>query len=320
MKCIWYHKDRFLATRPAIASAIHRTPVLHSRTFDQWVGGELFFKCEPFQRMGAFKMRGAAHAIARLDEEARCRGVATHSSGNFAQALALAAREAGIPAWIVMPSNAPAVKVAAVRGYGGQIVTCAPTLQAREAMLEAVVAETGATFIHPFDNEDVILGQGTAAQELIEDVGPLDAIVAPVGGGGLVGGTAIAALHLSPATRIYAAEPEGASDAWQSRRAHRLIPQTKPQTIADGLRTSLGQLTFPLICDLVHDVLLVSEAQIAEAMARTFERLKVVVEPSAAVAVAAVLRHRALFQGKRTGIILSGGNVDLKNLGELFAT
>ncbi len=315
----WYHKDRFLATRPAIASAIHRTPVLRSRTFDQWVGGELFFKCEPFQRMGAFKMRGAAHAIARLDEAARRRGVATHSSGNFAQALALAAREAGIPAWIVMPSNAPAVKVAAVRGYGGQIVTCAPTLQAREETLEAVVAETGATFIHPFDNEDVILGQGTAAQELIEEVGTLDAIVAPVGGGGLVGGTAIAALHLSPATRIYAAEPEGAGDAWQSKRANRLILQTNPQTIADGLRTSLGQLTFPLIRDLVHDVLLVSEAQIVEAMARTFERLKIVVEPSAAVAVAAVLHHNALFRGKRTGVILSGGNVDLKKLGELFS-
>lgn len=315
---VWYHKERFLATRPAIASTIHRTPVLRSRTFDQWVGGELFFKCEPFQRMGAFKMRGAAHAIARLDEEARRRGVATHSSGNFAQALALAASEAGIPAWIVMPSNAPAVKVAAVRGYGGQIVTCAPTLQAREDTLKAVVAETGATFIHPFDNEDVILGQGTAAQELIEDAGPLDAIVAPVGGGGLVGGTAIAALHLSPQTCIYAAEPEGASDTWQSKKANRLIPQTNPQTIADGLRTSLGQLTFPLIRDLVHDVLLVSEAQIVDAMARTFERLKVVIEPSAAVAVAAVLHHKALFQGKRTGVILSGGNVDLKFLGELF--
>ncbi len=319
MSRVWYHKARFLSTRPAIASAIHRTPVLRSRTFDKWIGGELFFKCEPFQRMGAFKMRGAAHAIARLGESEKSRGVATHSSGNFAQALALAARQAGIPAWIVMPSNAPAVKVAAVQGYGGKIITCAPTLQAREETLAAVVEETGATFVHPFDNEDVILGQGTAAQELIEDIGQLDAIVAPVGGGGLVGGTAIAALHLSPATRIYAAEPQGANDAWQSKRANRLIPQTNPQTIADGLRTSLGQLTFPLIRDLVHDILLVSEAQIVEAMKHVFERLKVVIEPSAAVAVAAVLHHKDLFRGKRTGIILSGGNVDLQALGKLFA-
>ncbi len=314
----WFTKARFLNTRPTIAHAIHRTPVLTSRTFDQWIQGNLFFKCENFQKVGAFKMRGAAHAVARLSARDKKRGVATHSSGNFAQALALAARQAGIPAWIVMPEHAPQVKKDAVRDYGGQIVECGPTLSAREEKLQQVVKATGATFIHPFDHQDVILGQGTAAQELIEEVENIDILIAPVGGGGLVSGTAIAAMHLSPHTLVYAAEPQGAADAWQSKKTGRIVPQTHPQTIADGLRTSLGQLTFPIIRDHVQEVLLVSEAEIKHALRHAMERLKIVLEPSAAVAIAAVLRYQPLFQNKRTGIILSGGNISLPLIPQLI--
>ncbi len=312
-------RQALLDTAERLSSRVHRTPVLTSSSLDRISGSNLFFKCENFQKMGAFKMRGALNALLLLPEDQRQGGVATHSSGNFAQALALAARMLGIPAWIVMPSNAPAVKKAAVREYGGRIVECEPTLQAREETLQRVVADTGATFVHPYNDVHVILGQGTAALELLADAGPLDLLVAPVGGGGLCAGTALAAHYLSPPTRIIGAEPLAADDAWQSLHSGHIIPQSNPQTIADGLRTSLGDKTFPVLFNFVEDIIRVSEERIVEAMRLLFERMKIVVEPSAAVALAAVLTEPARFHAKRTGIILSGGNVDLALLGSWFA-
>jgi threonine dehydratase len=281
-------------------------------------GAQLFFKCENLQKMGAFKMRGAANAILQLNAEARQKGVATHSSGNFAQALALSANMLGVKAYIVMPSNSPAVKKAAVKGYGGEIIECEPTLQAREDTLQKVVEQTGATFIHPFNDENVIMGQGTAALELLEEIPDLDVIISPVGGGGLLGGTALAAHFFSPTTTVIAAEPLGADDAWQSKNAGYIIPQSNPQTIADGLRTSLGDKTFPIIRDLVEDIVRVEEQEIVEALRLLMERMKLVVEPSGAVPLAALLKEKERFAGKRIGIILSGGNVDLKTLAAFF--
>ncbi len=311
-------KEDFLQAHRRIQPYIHRTPTLTNQTLDRMSGASLFFKCENFQKMGAFKMRGAANAILCLDKEARQKGVATHSSGNFAQALALSAKLLGVKAYIVMPSNSPAVKKAAVRDYGGEIIECAPTLQAREETLQKVVLQTGATFLHPFNQKEVILGQGTAAIELLEDVGQLDAIIAPVGGGGLVGGTALAAHFFSPKTKVYAAEPLGADDAWQSVQAGYIVPQTNPQTIADGLRTSLGDMTFPLIRDFVKKIIRVEEREIVEAMRLLMERMKLVAEPSGVVPLAAILKEKESFQGCRVGIILSGGNVDLKVLSNFF--
>ncbi len=307
-----------LATQARIQSFIHRTPVLTCQTLDRMAGASLFFKCENFQKMGAFKMRGAANAILQLTEEQRQRGVATHSSGNFAQAMALAAQMLGIPAYIVMPSNSPEVKKAAVRGYGGEIIECEPNLAAREETLAKVVERTGATFVHPFNDENVIMGQGTAALELMQDVDNLDIIISPVGGGGLLGGTALAAHHFSPKTKVWAGEPQGASDAWESKQAGQIIPQLNPQTIADGLRTSLGDKTWPIIRDHVERVVLVEEEEIIAALRLLMERMKIVVEPSGAVALAAILKEKQAVSGKRVGIILSGGNVDLKTLGAFF--
>lgn len=312
-------KDALLQTHHRIRPYIHRTPVLTCQTLDRMSGASLFFKCENFQKMGAFKMRGAANAILCLSETARRQGVATHSSGNFAQALALSAKMLGVKAYIVMPSNSPAVKKAAVQEYGGEIIECEPTLQAREDTLQEVVRQTGATFLHPYNQEEVILGQGTAAMELLEDVESLDVMLAPVGGGGLIGGTALAAHFFSEKTKVIAAEPLGADDAWQSKKAGHIVPQTNPQTIADGLRTSLGDKTFPLIRDWVEKIIRVDEQEIVEAMRLLMERMKIVVEPSGAVPLAAVLKEKELFRDKRIGIILSGGNVDLKTLGGLFA-
>jgi threonine dehydratase len=307
-------KQELIDTKNRIQNHIHRTPVLTSRLINQIAGAKVFFKCENFQRMGAFKMRGATNAILRLPEDNRQKGVATHSSGNFAQALALAAQSLGIPAYIVMPSNAPVIKKNAVRDYGGQIIECEPTLEARESTLENIVKETGATFIPPYNHNDVIMGQGTAAMELIEDYSDLDFIIAPVGGGGLISGTALAAYHFSPLTKIIAGEPMGADDAWQSLEAGYIIPQTNPQTIADGLRTSLGDKTFPIIQQYVEKIIRVDEKEIIHAMKLIWERMKIVIEPSSAVAFAALLREKKIFSGKKVGIILSGGNVDLTNL------
>lgn len=309
------NRRALLAAHERIAKFVHRTPVLTSTSINDWAGADLHFKCENFQKMGAFKMRGAVNALLQLPKEKLQKGVATHSSGNFAQALALSAKMLGVKAYIVMPVNSPSVKKAAVRGYGGQIVECEPTLEAREATLEKVVAETGATFVHPFNDEEVILGQGTAAKELIEDAGPFDYLVAPVGGGGLCAGTALAALFLTKNTKTVGAEPAGADDAWQSIQAGRLIPQTNPQTIADGLRTSLGDKTFPVLYHHTEAIVRVSEQAIVESLRYLMERMKIVVEPSGAVALAAVKADPARFKGTKTGIILSGGNLDLTLLG-----
>ncbi|HVP28712.1 MAG TPA: pyridoxal-phosphate dependent enzyme [Myxococcota bacterium] len=299
-----------------IAGRAHRTPVATCAAIDAAAGRRVFLKCENLQRAGAFKFRGAANALARMSDAEARRGVVTHSSGNHAQALALAAKLRGVPAHVVMPSNAPAVKRRAVEGYGALLVECEPTLEARERTAAAVVARTGARFVHPYDHADVIAGQGTAALELLEDVPDLDAIVAPVGGGGLVGGSAIAARGARPAVRVIAAEPAGADDAARSKAAGRLVPQTTPKTIADGLRTSLGSLTWPLLRDLVERVVVVEEEEIVSAMRMLFERAKLVVEPSGAASLAAVLGPalRASPGIERVGVILSGGNVDLDAL------
>lgn len=293
-----------------IAPYAHRTPVVTSQYFDRVTGGQLFFKCENLQKAGAFKFRGACNAVFSLSDEEAARGVATHSSGNHAQALALAAQLLGIPAWIVMPENAPAVKQAAVREYGGQIVPCAPTLAAREATAETVIRETGATFIHPYNDARIIAGQGTAALELLETVPELDLILAPVGGGGLLSGTALATAELSPSTAVMAAEPAGADDAYRSLATGRLIPVEQPNTVADGLRTSLGELTFAVIQQHVQEIVTVNDDEIVAAMKTFWQRTKLLIEPSAAVPVAAVLSGRIPTAGRRIGIILSGGNVD----------
>ncbi len=292
----------------------HRTPVLTSESLNRMIGALLYFKCENFQKVGAFKFRGACNAVFSLTDEEAKRGVATHSSGNHAQALALAARLRNIPAYIVMPSNAPRVKVNAVRGYGAEITFCEPTLQAREEMLNRVVDNTGAYFIHPYNDYRIITGQATATLELLEEFTDLDVLIAPVGGGGLLSGMALSAHYFGNNLKVIGAEPAGADDAFRSLKENRIIPSTNPTTIADGLLTSLGDKTFPIIKDYVDEIITVSERSIALAMRYLWERLKVVVEPSAAVPLAVLLESGKSFQGQRVGIILSGGNVDLKKL------
>ncbi|MFA5328451.1 MAG: pyridoxal-phosphate dependent enzyme [Prolixibacteraceae bacterium] len=293
---------------------IHRTPVLTSKSINQIVGAELFFKCENLQKVGAFKFRGACNSVFSLSPEEAKIGVCTHSSGNHAAALALAARMRNIPAYIVMPENAPEIKKIAVAGYGAKITFCAPTLEARESTLKKVAAETGATEIHPYNNFNVICGQGTAAKELIEEIGQLDIVMAPVGGGGLLSGTAISAKTLLPDAKVIAAEPAGADDAFRSFYSKALIPSVVPKTIADGLLTSIGSLTFPIILNNVDEIVTVSEEKIVEAMRMIWERMKIIIEPSSAVPLAAILEKKADVKGKRIGIILSGGNVDLGKL------
>lgn len=292
----------------------HRTPVLTCQSLDRQVGAQVFLKCENFQKVGAFKFRGACNAVFSLSDADAARGVVAHSSGNHAQALALAARLRGIPAYIVMPNNAPEVKKAAVAGYGGQITFCQPTLAAREATQAQVIAETGATEVHPYNNYRIIAGQGTAALELLEDAPDLDVVIAPVGGGGLLAGTAIAATELSPRIRVIAAEPELADDAFRSFAAGRIIPSENPKTIADGLLTSVGERNFPIIQQRVEQVVTVSEEAIVAAMRFTWERAKIIIEPSAAVAVGVLWERRIDLGGLRAGVILSGGNVDLNRL------
>lgn len=292
----------------------HRTPVLTCASLDRMTGAQLYLKCENLQKVGAFKFRGACNAVFSLSDREAEHGVATHSSGNHAQALALAARLRGIPAYIVMPSNAPAVKKAAVAGYGGQITYCEPTQQAREHTLQGILAETGATFIHPYEDRRVIAGQGTAALELLADTPGLDVVMAPVGGGGLLSGTAIAVKALAPACQVVAAEPELADDAHRSLQAGRILPSISPQTIADGLLTSLGENTFPIIQSLVSQIITVSEAAIITGMRVVWERAKLLIEPSAAVPIGALMENKVDFSGLRIGVILSGGNVDLDSL------
>ena len=293
-----------------IRDKIHRTPVLTSRLLDEACGAQLFFKCENFQKIGAFKARGATNAVFALSAAEAARGVATHSSGNHAAALARAARLRGIPAHIVMPADSSRVKLDAVRGYGGRVILCAPTLQAREETCARVLAETGAAFVHPYNDYRVMAGQGTAALEMLEDVPGLDLVLAPVGGGGLLSGTAVAAKEFRPGIRVVAVEPEQADDARQSFLGGQIVP-ARSNTIADGLRTSLGELNFPIIRAKVDDIVTVSEAAIVAAMRRIWTTMKIIIEPSGAVPYAAVAENKLAVAGLRVGIILTGGNVDL---------
>jgi threonine dehydratase len=302
-----------LAAAERIRDHVHRTPVMTSKAVDDIAGARLHFKCENLQKVGAFKARGASNAVLSLDEETAGRGVATHSSGNHAAALAYAAGIRGVPAHVVMPSSAPPVKKAAVAGYGAMITECEPTLEARETTLDTVVERTGATFIHAYDNPRVIAGQGTASLELITDVPDLDTVIAPVGGGGLMSGTAIAVSASRPDITIWGSEPAGADDAFRSLRDGKLYPSVKPKTIADGLLTSLSDRTFRILSERLEGILTVNEETIVRAMRLLWERMKLVVEPSGAVPLAAVLDHPENFTDRRVGLIISGGNVDLDN-------
>jgi threonine dehydratase len=302
------------AAHARICPHIHRTPVLSNPALDELAGAQLFFKCENLQKVAAFKARGACNAVLSLSAAEAKHGVVTHSSGNHGAALAWAARARGIPAWIVMPSNAAQVKQDAVKGFGGTVRFCEPTVADREATCAAVEAETGATLVHPYNDWRVIAGQGTAALELLEDEPNLDAVITPVGGGGLLSGTAIAAKGLRPSIKVYGAEPAGADDAYRSLQAGRIIPQTDPHTIADGLRSSLGDKTFAVLRSTVDGVETASEEAIVRAMRLLWEKLKMIVEPSSAVPLAMLLEHKISLNKLRVGVILSGGNVDLDRL------
>ncbi len=306
--------DELKKAAKRIMPYVHKTPVFESRTVNQRTGATVFFKCENYQRTGTFKMRGATNAILQLSESDRSKGVITHSSGNFAQALALAARTLDTKAYIIMPSNTPTVKIDAVKEYGAEIIECSPALESREKTCEAIRAKTNATFIHPYDNIDVIIGHGTAALEFINEVGDLDILLTPVGGGGLISGTAIAQHYMLPESQTIGSEPFGADDAFLSMKIGKIQPSVNPITIADGLRTQLGEHTFPIIHKYVSNIIRVEESEIISAMKYIWERMKVIIEPSSAVAIAALFRKRERFIKKRVGIILSGGNVDLTNL------
>jgi threonine dehydratase len=297
-----------------IKNIIHQTPVLTSSSINSIIGAELFFKCENFQKVGAFKFRGATNAISLLSVDQLKNGVATHSSGNHAQALALAAKTKKTKAFIVMPSNAPKSKKEAVLGYGAKVIECEPTLEAREKTLDAVVQDTGAYFIHPYNDERIITGQATCAKELIDAVSDLDYIIAPVGGGGLLSGTALSANYFSPSSKVIGAEPAGADDAYQSFISGTIVPSINPKTIADGLLTSLGDKTFPIIQKYVDSIKTVEDERTIEAMKLIWQRMKIIVEPSAAVPLAVIMINREKFQHKRIGIILSGGNIDFDKI------
>ncbi len=300
-------------TQQAIFEFVHYTPVLTSESINAIAGAELFFKCENFQKIGAFKMRGASSAAIRLTDQELERGLATHSSGNHAQAVARAAQLLGVPAYIVMPESAPPVKIAATKGYGATITFC-KNVEDREPTLQGIVNQTGATFIHPFNDYNVIAGQATCAMELLQDVEELDTILAPVGGGGLLSGTALSTRYWSPSTKVIGAEPEMVNDAWRSLQSGKIEVNTTTNTIADGLLTNLGEKTFGIIRQYVDDIITVSEETIVEAMRLVWERMKIIIEPSCAVPVAVVLQNKERFEGEKVGIILSGGNVNLNKL------
>jgi len=304
--------DDIRAAADRIRPFVHRTPVMTCDAIDRMAGASLFLKCENLQKVGAFKARGATNAVMSLDDAAAARGVATHSSGNHAAALALAAATRGVPAQVVMPATAPQVKKDAVAGYGASITECEPTLDARERTLAGVVERTGATFIHPYDDPVVVAGAGTAALELLQEVPDLEAVITPVGGGGLLSGTAIACASVG--VEVYGAEPEGADDAFRSIRDGRIYPSVNPRTICDGLLTSLSELTYTIIRGRAAGVLTVPDEAVVEAMRLIWTRAKLVVEASAAVTLGAVLVHPERFQGRRLGLVLSGGNVDLDHL------
>ena len=308
------NKTQLLACHNSIKPYIHRTPVLTSRLINNIIGAEVFFKCENFQRMGAYKMRGATHAILKLSPEKRALGVVTHSSGNFAQALSLAANILGVKAHIVMPSTAPEVKKQGVKEYSGIIYECEPTLEARNAMAREIQERTGATFLHPSNDVEVILGQGTAALELLEDHPNLNAIFVPVGGGGLIAGTAIAAAAMGKNCQVIGTEPFEVDDAYRSLKSGKIESNPTTNTIADGLKTQLGSNTLPVILEHVRTIVRVEEEEIIAAMRLIWERMKIIVEPSSAVALAGLYKDRESYKGQKIGIIISGGNVDLGNL------
>lgn len=310
-------KESIEQAHERIRPYIHKTPVYTNKAIDDMAGCNLFFKCENLQKVGAFKARGAMNAILSLSKDELSKGVATHSSGNHAQALARAAKVLGVPSYIVMPRTAPAIKKAGVEGYGGEISECEPTLAAREETLAKVVERTGATEIHPFDNYKVIEGQATASKELYEEINDLDFIITPVGGGGLLSGTALATKFFSPKTTVLAGEPEGADDAARSMQSGKIEP-SQANTVADGLLTNLCNKTFTIIKENVQEILTVSDEEIIAAMRLIWERMKLIVEPSGAVPLAAILKYKEKFSRKRIGIIFSGGNVDLQKVGKLF--
>jgi len=294
----------------------HRTPVLTSKTLDQLAGRKLFFKCENFQKVGAFKFRGGWNAVSMLSDSEAERGVCTHSSGNHAQAVAYSAQKRGIPAYIVMPNNSPDVKLNAVKGYGANITLCEPTLEARRTTLDGIAKKTGAAVIHPFNNPNVIAGQGTAALELIEEIGELDAVIAPIGGGGLMSGTCITTRSLLPKAKLFGAEPKGADDAYRSLKEGRMLPQENPNTICDGLLTSMGENTWNILKDHLNDIYTVSDDEVIKAMKLIWERMKIIIEPSCATPVAVVMspEFKQLEGIEKIGIILTGGNIDLSKL------
>jgi threonine dehydratase len=312
-------KQTITEAHERIKPYVSHTPVMTSQSINERAGCSVFFKCENFQKVGAFKARGAMNAALSLTAEQRAKGIATHSSGNHAQAIARAAKILGIKSYIVMPRTAPEIKKRGVRGYGGEIFECEPTLQARESTLAEVIAKTGATEIHPFNNYEVIAGQATAAKEFFEEVGHLDVIMAPVGGGGLLSGTALATKYFSPATWVIAGEPLGSDDAYRSLKSGK-IEQAQSNTIADGLLTTLGDKTFPIIQKEVKEIITVTDDQIIEALRLVWERMKIIIEPSCAVPLAALLKEKEKFLGKRVGIIFSGGNVDLEKVLKMMTT
>jgi threonine dehydratase len=302
------------AVHERIKPFIHLTPVLSSTSINELAGCEIFFKCENFQKIGAFKARGGMNAVLSLSKEEQKKGITTHSSGNHAQAIALAAKTVGTKAYIVMPNNAPIIKKNGVKALDGEIIECEPTLEARESTVQQVIDRTGATFVHPFNNYDVIAGQATATVELISEVPNLEVIMVPVGGGGLLSGTALATHYLLPNAEVIAGEPEGAADAILSFKSGKIEKAPYIKTIADGLLTNLGDKTLEIIRIYVKDIILVSDDEIIAAMRLIWERLKIVIEPSCAVPLAALLKQKERFTGKKVGIILTGGNVDLGKL------
>ena len=301
-----------------IAPYIHNTPIMTCKSINELYGLDLYFKCENFQKIGAFKIRGGMNASLQLTKAQLEKGVATHSSGNHAQALAFAAKMLGIKAYIVMPESSPQVKVNAVKGYGAEVTICASNQAARESTLEAIVERTGATFIHPYDNDEVITGQATCVKEIIEAIPAIDIVVTPVGGGGLLSGTCLGAHYFKPGLKVYAGEPEGAADAVLSIQSGKVEKAPFVNTIADGLMTTLSERTLEIIKAHVTDIILVSEDEIKAALRLVYERMKIIIEPSCAVPLAAVLKHADLFKGKKVGIILTGGNVDLSKFKDWF--
>jgi threonine dehydratase len=309
-----FNKEDIILSHKRIASWIHNTPVLTSTSINQISGADLFFKCENFQKIGAFKMRGALNAVLSTSKEKSKKGFVTHSSGNHAQAVALSSKIAKTKAYIVMPNGAPKIKIKAVKGYGAEVTLCDNNEQSRVDTCEKIIKQTGANFIHPYDNDKVILGQSTCSKELYNEVDNLDYIIPPVGGGGLASGTILSTLFFSKSTKVILAEPEKANDAYVSFNNKKLIPVSNPDTIADGLKTSLSKKTFDIIMEGADEIITINEGEIINAMRMIWERLKIVCEPSCSLPLAAVLKNKKMFKNKRVGLILTGGNIDLNNL------